>query len=62
MKQLINRLICLFRGHEWKEDWNNEYMRVPPQDILEDDEKFYKHLHTVALKCARCGKTKEEVT
>lgn len=56
----INRLICLFRGHEWIADWDNKYMKVPTQDILEDAEKFHKHFHTVALKCIRCGKAQEE--
>lgn len=60
MKPLVNRLICLCSGHEWLVDWKHKYMQIPTQDILEDEEKFYKHLHTVALKCARCGKIKVE--
>lgn len=48
MKKLINRLTCLFRGHEWKIHtigyWGG-----------------YGNIEYGNFKCARCGKIKEEV-
>lgn len=47
MTKLINRLVCLIRGHKWK------YYK-PTQAS-----NFF--LHGWALfKCTRCGKEKEE--
>lgn len=59
MKRLINRLICLFKGHKWDIDWTAKYMQIPPWESSR--EKLYKYLHTVCFECARCGKTKESV-
>ena len=46
MKKLINRLICLFRGHKWKwiEEWYLGQSKI-------------RHFH----ECDRCGKIKEDV-
>lgn len=54
MKQLINRLICLVRGHEWKEHWRRKYI-----DPFNLDDAF--PIDYTVTKCARCGKTKEEI-
>lgn len=42
MKQLINRLICLCKGHEW-ENWGYALKKQPYRKVW--------HLH-----CKRCGK------
>lgn len=46
MKRLINRLICLVRGHRWK--FYKATQAVTPFNGW------------ALFKCARCGKTKEE--
>lgn len=43
LKRLINRLICLVRGHKWEE-------------IFKGYTNYIKF-----SRCAKCGKTKEEV-
>ena len=49
MRKLINKLICLFRGHKWKLKWRNEYS----DGVLIQSYP--------SIKCARCGKIKEEL-
>lgn len=53
MKKLINRLVCLIRGHEWKKHWGTKY--IDPYDIDDAIEVNYQ-----VTKCTRCGKVKEE--
>lgn len=49
MKNLINRLICLIRGHEW-------YVKV-----VGDIRVGHDYKEEIIYKCTRCGKTKEVV-
>lgn len=48
IKKFFKRIECLFRGHEWKLRWRNEY-----------EGKCLIQSYP-SIKCARCGKTKEE--
>lgn len=51
MKRLINRLICLFKGHEWEPLWRP--FAVPyGRGLL--NERVLTH------RCTRCGKFKEK--
>lgn len=54
MKRLINRSICLFRGHKWK----HEGLAFIESDVITTSQ-LRKHPHI--FKCTRCGKTKEEI-
>ena len=47
MKHLINRLVCLLRGHEWEhKTWIGKFSGAT---YIDED-----------LTCTRCGKVKEE--
>lgn len=50
MKRLINRLICLIRGHRWQMEIHNY------NDGFDKHGKYYL---TDLIKCTRCGKIKE---
>lgn len=54
MKHLINRLICLCRGHEWKRGLKRE-------PIIDWDKCIIRQWKTYKYAiCTRCGKVKEE--
>ena len=54
MKRLINRLICLFRGHKWQKRW--ETTCYDPFGL--DDAIPRQILFT---RCKRCGKILKDV-
>lgn len=51
MTKLINKFICLCRGHEWEETCNRIF-----------HSRNGVKWHYIDNKCARCGRIKEEVT
>lgn len=54
MKKIINRLICLCRGHKWKGTYITIWLDpFDLSDAIQSRLPYYK--------CTRCGKTKEEV-
>ena len=53
-KLCFQKLICLVRGHEWKEHLRRKY--IDPFNL--DDAMPIDYIVT---KCSRCNKTKEEV-
>lgn len=56
----INRLICLCRGHEWEVIGVADHKETNSCNLCSLRPYTMRQLE-LTLKCARCGKIKEEV-
>lgn len=54
MKRLINRLVCLIRGHKWKRELKREPIIDWDKCVIR---QWKTHKYTI---CTRYGKVKEE--